>query len=115
MTFKRGDVALALFPDSNLPTAKFRPVLIVQRDRLDTGINQVVVAMITSNMARAGHPSRVAISLATPDGQRTGLVTNSVIMTDNVRSILVRHLDRVVGTWGDMAAVDAALRHTLDL
>jgi mRNA interferase MazF len=115
MTCKRGDVVLALFPDSNLRTAKPRPVLVVQRDLLDSGLNQVVVAMITSNMARAGHPSRVAVLLSTPEGQHSGLVTDSVIMTDNLRSILVRHLDRLLGTWADMGAVDAALRHTLNL
>jgi mRNA interferase MazF len=115
MTFKRGDVVLALFPDSNLRTAKPRPVLVVQRDLLDAGLNQVVVAMITSNMARAGHPSRVEVLLATSDGQRTGLVTDSVIMTDNLRTLLIGHLDRHLGTWADMGAVDAALRHTLSL
>jgi mRNA interferase MazF len=115
MTYKRGDVVLALFPDSNLRTAKPRPVLVVQRDRLNTGLNQIVVAMSTGNMARAGHPSRVPVSLTTPDGQRTGLVTDSVIMTYNLRSILVSHLDRILGAWADMSAVDAALRHTLNL
>lgn len=71
--------------------------------------------MITSNMARAGHPSRVTVSLATPEGQQTGLVTDSVIMTDNLRTILDTHLDRILGTWGDMSGVDSALRHTLSL
>lgn len=115
MTYKRGDVVLALFPDSNLRTAKPRPVLVVQADNLSTGLPQVLVAMVTSNMARAGHPSRVAISLATPEGQRTGLVTDSVIMTDNLRTILETHLDRSLGTLSDMTAVNAALRHTLNL
>jgi mRNA interferase MazF len=115
MTFKRGDVVLALFPDSNLRTAKPRPVLVVQRDHLNSGLDQVVVAMITSNMARVGHPSRVSVSLTTPEGQRTGLVSDSVIMTDNLRTILANHLDRVLGTWTDMTAVDAALRYTLSL
>jgi len=49
MTPKRGDVVLALFPDSNLRTAKPRPGLVVQADSLATGLPQVIVAMITSN------------------------------------------------------------------
>jgi mRNA-degrading endonuclease toxin of MazEF toxin-antitoxin module len=65
MTDKRGDVVLALFPDSNLRTAKPRPVLVVQ--------------------------------------------------ADNLRTILETHLDRVLGVWTDMSAVDDALRHTLHL
>lgn len=115
MICKRGDVVLALFPDSNLRTAKPRPVLVVQADHLGTGLPQVVVAMISSNMARAGHPTRVTVSLATPEGQCSGLVTNSVIMTDNLRTILETHLSRILGVWSDMTAVDAALRHTLKL
>ena len=66
-------------------------------------------------MSRAGHPSRIKISLATPEGQRSGLVTDSVIMTDNLRTILDVHLDRILGVWSNMTAVDAALRHTLNL
>lgn len=41
MNFHRGDVALFLFPDSNLRTAKRRPVLIVQADNLQTGLKFV--------------------------------------------------------------------------
>ena len=52
MPFRRGEVMLALFPDSNLRTAKRRPVLAVQADNLNAGLPQTVVAMITSNLAR---------------------------------------------------------------
>src|SRR5947209_3928378 len=73
MTFKRGDVVVLLFPHSNLRTASRRPGLVVQRDQLATGISQTIVAMITSNLGRAGHPSRVLVSLATSEGQKSGL------------------------------------------
>ena len=56
--YKRGDVILVLFPSSNLRTAKLRPALIVQADNLQTGFPQAIVAMITSKMFRANHPSR---------------------------------------------------------
>jgi mRNA interferase MazF len=115
MTYSRGDVVLALFPDSNLRTAKPRPVLVVEADGLNTGLPQTMVAMISSNLARLGHPSRIAIRLATPEGAGTGLRLDSVIMTDNVATILNTALHRVLGTWADMPAVDTALRHTLGL
>ena len=44
MSFRRGDVVVVLFPDSNLRTAKGRPALIVQADNLGTGIQQTIVA-----------------------------------------------------------------------
>ena len=59
MPYKRGDVVLVFFPDSNLRTAKRRPALVIQADNLNTGLQQTIVAMITSNMSRADHQSRV--------------------------------------------------------
>ena len=43
MSYKRGDIALVLFPNSDLRAAKRRPVLIVQADDLETGLNQTIV------------------------------------------------------------------------
>jgi mRNA interferase MazF len=60
---KRGDVALVLFPNSDLQSAKLRLALVVQADDLNTGLPQSIVAMITSRMFRAGHASRVIIRI----------------------------------------------------
>ena len=57
-SYKRGDVVLVLYPNSDLRTAKTRPALIVQANNLQTGLSQVIVAMITSRLFRANHPSR---------------------------------------------------------
>lgn len=113
-TYKRGDVILVLFPDSNLRTAKSRPGLIVQSDNLQTGLTQVIVAMITSKMFRANHSSRVTILLSSLEGQQSGLLTNSVVMTDNLATIVESAIDRVIGSL-PMTKVDVALRHTLNL
>ena len=80
-----------------------------------TYLGQTITAMITSNLARSGHQSRVFVSLATPEGQQTGLLADSVIMTDNLVTLLEVEIDRKIGTWSDMAAVDAALKHTLGI
>ncbi len=114
LAYKRGDVVLVLFPNSNLRTAKTRPALIVQADNLQTGLPQVIVAMITSKLFRANHPSRVTILLTTPEGQQSGLLSDSVVMTDNLATITERAIDRVIGKL-PMSAIDAALRHTLGL
>jgi mRNA interferase MazF len=112
--FERGDVVLVLFPNSNLRSAKTRPALVVQANQLQTGLSQVIVAMITSQMFRAGHPSRVTIHLATSQGRRSGLLADSVVMTDNLATVADSAVNRVVGTV-PMAEVDKALRHTLGL
>ncbi|MBA3944384.1 MAG: type II toxin-antitoxin system PemK/MazF family toxin [Herpetosiphonaceae bacterium] len=111
---KRGDVVLVLFPNSNLRTAKLRPALIVQADQLESGLQQIIVAMITSRMFRANHPSRVRIVQSRPIGQRSGLLSDSVVMTDNLATISEMAIEQVIGII-PMAEVDAALRHTLHL
>ena len=115
MTCHRGDVVLVLFPDSNLRTSKRRPALIVQADRLGADLPQTIVAMITSNMARAGHPSRVIVTVGSESAKGSGLLMDSVVMTDNLATIHDSEIDRVIGTLTALKEVDAALRTTLAL
>ncbi len=112
--YNRGDVVLVLFPNSNLHTAKTRPALIVQANNLQTGLPQIIVAMITGRVFRANHPSRVMIERSTPVGQHLGLLADSVVMTDNLATVTEAAIDRVIGIL-PMADVDLALRHTLRL
>jgi mRNA interferase MazF len=115
MTYRRGDVVLVLFPDSNLRTAKRRPALIVQADELGAGLAQTIVAMITSNTVRAGHPSRVAVRVDGKGREASGLLTDLVIMTDNLATIHHSEIDRVLGSFAGMREIDVALRTTLAL
>jgi len=111
----RGDVVLALFPNSDLRTAKRRPVLVIQRDELGNGIPQTVVAMISSNLARANHSSRVLLLANSPEGHAAGLRLDSVVMTDNLVTLLDSEIDSKLGNLPAMKLVDEALKHTLSL
>lgn len=111
---KRGDVVLVLFPNSNLQTAKTRPAPVVQADALQTGLPQVIVAMITGRMFRANHSSRVTILLSSPEGEHSGLLTDSVVKTDNLATIVEAAIDRIIGHL-TMTEVDKALKYTLGL
>lgn len=115
MRFKHGDIALVLFPNSDLRTTKKRPALVVQADNLNTGLPQLIVAMITSNLSRAGHPSRVFVFLASAEGRRAGLISDSVILTDNLVTVLETEISHSLGVWTDMASVERALCHTFGL
>jgi mRNA interferase MazF len=112
--FKRGDVVLVSFPNADLTTAKTRPALVIQANDLQTGLPQIIVAMITSQMFRSGHPSRVTIRLDSPAGKQSGLLTDSVVMTDNLATITLSAVYRVIGTM-PTTDVDVALKHTLNL
>jgi mRNA interferase MazF len=110
----RGDVVLVNFPNPDLRTAKSRPAVIVQADNLQTGLSQVILAMITSRTARQGHPSRVLITLDSDAGRQSGLLSDSVVMTDNLATVQEWALDRVIGQL-PMTHINFALRHTLSL
>jgi mRNA interferase MazF len=70
--------------------------------------------MITSRLFRANHPSRITVRRASPAGRQSGLLTDSVVMIDNLATVSDAAIGRVVGTL-PMAGVDAALRVTLGL
>jgi mRNA interferase MazF len=112
---RRGDVVLVLFPNSDLRTAKRRPALVIQRDALNNCLSQIMVAMISSNLAWRGHASRIFISCASSDGKAAGLRLDSVVMTDNLATILESELDSILGHLPDLKTVNAALKHTLAL
>ncbi len=114
MLIERGAVVRVLFPNSNLTTAKRRPAPVIQADNLDTGLAQTVVAMITSKMVRANHPSRVTVMASSPAGIGAGLRLDSVIMTDNLVTVANAEINSVLGSL-PMTEVDAALRHTFGL
>jgi mRNA interferase MazF len=117
MLTKRGDVVRVLFPNSNMRTSKRRPALVVQTNHLQTGLPQTIVAMISSNVIHATHPSRLLIAVGSLEGRQAGLRLDSVIMTDNLVTVLVSEIDSLLGTLPPrtMALVDNALRHTLNL
>lgn len=112
--FNRSDFVLVLFPHTDLVTAKTRPALVVQADDLATDLSQTIVAMLTSKTFRANHPSRVLVSTESTEGQGSGLLSNSVVMTDNLATIANSEIDRKVGSI-PMQRIDDALRITLGL
>ena len=115
MSIKRGDVVRVYFPNSDLASAKRRPALVVQADDLKTGLSQIILAMITSNLSRANHRSRVFVDITTNEGKASGLRLDSVIMTDNIVTVLENEIDSILGKMVDMQAVNDALRRSLGL
>lgn len=70
--------------------------------------------MITSQMFRANHPSRVTVLRPSPEGQQSGLLADSVVMTDNLATVIETAIYQIIGTL-PTAKVDVALQHTLGL
>jgi mRNA interferase MazF len=114
MSYKRGDVILVRYPSSDLRTYKKRPAFIVQSDDISTGVPQRIVALITSNLSRTG-ATRVPIQKDSDVGQQMGLLKDSVVVADNLATVVDREVDRKIGACPVMDRVDAALRRALGL
>lgn len=114
----RGDVLLVFLPFSDAGGGKVRPGVVVSWDRTNRTSDDLLVAAVTSNTARAGHlPIQVVIDLTTPDGAATGLAVDSVVRCEAVHTISKILVRRRVGRVPPalMAQVDAALKVALDL
>ncbi|MEQ8192586.1 MAG: type II toxin-antitoxin system PemK/MazF family toxin [Candidatus Eremiobacterota bacterium] len=115
MNYKQGDIVLVWFPDSNLLTAKKRPAIILQRDNLQTGLDQVIIGMITSNVLRSGHGSRIFIDISTETGKKTGLMSNSVIMSDNIVTVQQVEIYKQIGIFSDIDLLKKSIKYTLGI
>jgi mRNA interferase MazF len=113
-SYKRGDVILVRYPDSNLHTYKKRPALVVQDEKIQTDLDQTIAVMITSNLNRTGQ-TRFLVEKETPEGKAMGLLGDSMIVADNIATILTREIDKRIGNCPVMSRVDPALRMILGL
>jgi mRNA interferase MazF len=115
INYNQGDIVTVWFPDSNLLTVKKRPGIVLQKDHLNTNLDQLIIGMVTSNLARKGHGSRIFVDITTPLGQATGLTSNSMIMTDNIATVLTSEIHRKLGAYSDLDALKAAIKFTFGL
>jgi mRNA interferase MazF len=73
---KRGDIILITVPFSDLASTKVRPALVVSP--VSQAENDIVVALITTNIGRSLQPSDHALSTTDNDFGSTGLRFDSV-------------------------------------
>jgi mRNA interferase MazF len=114
-TYKQGDIILVWFPHSDLLTMKKRPAIVLQADNLQTGLDQLIIGMITSNMMRKGHKSRIFIDPDTKKGKHSGLLSSSVIMTDNIATLRLSEIYKKIGEFTDLGKLKDALKHTFGI
>ena len=112
--YKRGDVILVKFPYSDLVRYKKRPALVVQDETMETGLSQRVVVQITSNLERTGE-TRVPVRKDSPEDLAMGLLSDSVIITDHLATVLPREIDKVIGRCNCLPEVETALRRVLGI
>jgi mRNA-degrading endonuclease toxin of MazEF toxin-antitoxin module len=110
MKVKRGDVVIVDHPFSDASGANGRPVLVVQADSRNAILTNTIVAMITKNVTRIGiDPTQLLIDISTPDGQLSGLTTNSAATCGNLFTV---HEDRIRKKIGELS--DAPMQRIND-
>ncbi len=113
MLIRRGDIYYAdLRPVVGSEQGGVRPVLIIQNDMGNKHSPTIICAAITSKMNKAKLPTHVEL-----DAERYGIVKDSVILLEQVRTIdksrlreRVCHLDSEV-----LRRIDKALRISLSI
>lgn len=117
MTFRRGEIALAFYPFASGTGGSRRPVLIIQSDLYNQRIRNSIVAQITTNLRRASDPAHLLIELATPEGQQSGLLHDSVVSCLNLATLTEDRLEKAIGSLPDstMAQVSECLKVALGI
>jgi mRNA interferase MazF len=117
MSFARGDVVIALFPNADGSPPKARPVLVVQADAYNAKLRNLIVAAVTTNLTHAADPASLLIDVGTPDGQASGLRQNSVVSCINLATISDALVARKIGQLPAalMQQVNARLKAALDV
>lgn len=117
MSFHRGDVLIARFPNADGSPPKVRPVLVVQADSYNARIKNLIVAGITSNLRHASDSASFLIDVGNPDGKSSGLVQNSVVSCINLATIADKHVARKIGRLSTplLLRIDECLKTALAL
>lgn len=108
---KRGDIYRAdLDPVVGSEQGGIRPVLIIQNDTGNLHSPTVIVAAITSRCKKAHMPVHVLIT-----AEESGLPADSVVLTEQVRTLEKSRLTRYLGhlSQGAMERIDQALRRSI--
>lgn len=83
MNVQRGDVVIVEFPFASGMESKRRPCVVIQNDRNNARLHNVIVAQMTTRLHPSTEPTRLLIDLQTPDGQLSGISKTSMVSCEN--------------------------------
>jgi len=117
MTLKRGDVVLVEFPFSSGRASKLRPALVVQTNRNNRQLTNVIIAAITTTTHRRGQATQLLIDPATAEGRQSGLLSVSVVTCENLFTVSQELVQRKIGQLPPrmMRQIDSCLKASLNI
>jgi mRNA interferase MazF len=118
MKASRGDIVLVDYLFSDRTGSKVRPCLVVQNDANNRRLDDIIVAAISSNVARATtEPTQLRIDMRSPEGKQSGLLFDSAVQCENIATIDTRFVIRKIGSLppATMRQVDECLKASFAL
>jgi len=117
MRLHRGEVVLITFPFADATGSKLRPALIVQNDRNNNRLTNVILVAITGTTHRRREPTQLFIDPATPAGKLSGLILPSVVSCENIVTIAQALVQRKIGKLAPvhMRQIDKCLKTSLGI
>lgn len=115
---RRADVVIARFPYVGGRGYKVRPAVVVQCDRLNTQIQNTLLAMITGRTNLVGRePTQFLIDPAAPEGKSSGLSHSSAVKCENIATISQADILDTIGHLSDVLQekLNDCLKVALDL
>lgn len=108
---------LALFPHATGTPAKLRPALVIQADFYNQRISNVLLAVITSNMARRNDAAHFFMGAETPEGRQAGLRQDSLVSCLNLAVITKNEIKQTVGSLpqATMLGIDYCLKAAMGI
>jgi mRNA-degrading endonuclease toxin of MazEF toxin-antitoxin module len=113
-SLRRGDVVYVGTPTTDGLEIRRRPAVVVQDPHLSTAFPNLIVAPLTTRVARRG-PGRVFVAMTSPEGREMGLRRDSLRTLDNLVTVGRYMVVSVHGWCPVMAEVDEGLRTILGL
>ena len=118
MKYRRGDIILADLPFADRSGSKVRPALVVQSDKNNSRLDDVILAVITRTTVRATiEPTQLLVDIGTPQGQASGLLHTSAVKCEHLVTLHHSFIQRVVGHLPDapMRQIDDCLKAALEI
>ena len=114
----RGDIVLLPIAFVSGRGTKLRPAVIVQSDALNVRLQSTMIAVVTSNTARAAaEPTQLLIDISTPDGQKTGLLKSSTVKCEHIDTVDQSDIVKKIGVLPAplLAKLDDCLKSALEI
>jgi mRNA interferase MazF len=118
MNLTRGDIILADLPFTDRSGSKVRPALVVQSDRNNARLDDVILALVTRTTSRAlTESTQLLVDVTTPEGQASGLLHTSTVKCEHLITLHQSFIHRVIGRLPDalMREINNSLKAALEL